>query len=111
MARGRLQATATGGAERMDYRMTKSTGMVITLHWSKQGKWVERKRDWGNLASKSCHAERVGEDVWLFPKSVPHTAVHGWLEERLTAADRAIVAFPHGEKEGASSMSVHTYNV
>ena len=95
----------------MDYRMTKSTGMVVTLHWSKQGKWVERKRDWGNLASKSCHAERVGEDVWLFPKSVPHTKVHGWLEERLTAADRAIVAFPHGEKEGASSMSVHTYNV
>jgi hypothetical protein len=93
-----------------EYRLTKSTGMVATLHWSKQGKWAERKRDWGNLASKTCHAERVGDNVWLFPKSVAHADIHEWLEERLTSADRAVVVFPHGSKDGASSMSVHTYN-
>lgn len=93
------------------HNLVTSTGVVITLYWSKKGKWADRKQNFGIRAKASWRAERLFEDTWHLPKSTPHTEVKELLDELLVKSDRAIVVFPHGSNpNNAARMSIHTYN-
>ncbi|TNF33171.1 MAG: hypothetical protein EP329_08645 [Deltaproteobacteria bacterium] len=93
------------------HNFVTSTGVVITVYWSKMGKWADRKQSFGSRAKASWKAEKLHEDTWHLPASTPHSDVRKLLEELLVKSDRAIVVFPHGSNAGGSAqMSVHTYN-
>ena len=95
---------------------SRTTGMIITLYWSRTGKdWKERRIRWGQTAVKwggvKLGGDRDGFGLWELPKSVNFNDVNQWFEANLKKADRVAVVFPFGKVKGASAMSVHTHNI
>ena len=93
----------------------RTTGMIITFQWSRQGHWQQRRQAWGMKASSWGGVKLGGSPDGLglldLPKSITFREGQGWMESNLTQADRVAVVFPHGTVQGASAMSVHTHNI
>ena len=95
---------------------SRTTGMIITLYWSRTGKnWRQRRIKWGQVAVRwgghKLGGDRDGFGLWELPKSVNFAEVNSWFEEHLKVADRVAVVFPFGKINGASALSIHTHNV
>jgi len=96
--------------------LRRSTGMIITFQWSRQGDWQLRRQAWGQHAALHWSATKLGGSsdgfgLWELPASVTFEEVNEWLSKHLTQADRVAVVFPHGSVNGASAISVHTHNI
>ncbi len=95
----------------MSHESIRTTGAVVTIYWSRLGRFGDRKQRWGARATSSWDAVKLHGDTWYLPRSVSHEQVKALFDEILRPSDKAIVVFPHGSATGgASQMSVHTYN-
>jgi len=89
--------------------LTRTTGTLVMLDWSKRGDLKARKLAWYH-ATRKWKAHRIGgQFAWVIPASVTWRTVREMLQQILVKSDKAIVTFPRRGKAG--TMSVHTLHV
>lgn len=87
----------------------KTTGTIISVEWSEMGAAAKRKQKFGGHIS-SWSASKVGDTLYIVPRSVKLEDIDADLLDTLLPSDRAVVMYPYGKNNaGASAMHVRLY--
>ena len=91
------------------HKYFSTTGATISLQWSEIGDSAHRKQTFGGYI-QAWKANRVGEFLYVIPRSVTVGTITKALQASVAAHDRAVLTYPHGKSSsGAAVMRIRLF--